>query len=165
MASETDVVSTTTFNTDPATTAQVLLSLAGRLTRWQTDALANLDVPLTLRQYRLLRRVRDGHTTAAELARLARRSLPTISQSIDVLVRNELLSRQRSERDRRVVELTLTSHGEGALEIADRAVEAIVHELASRVPEGLTGPLLDALHELYEGTTQYLEWENRALGT
>ena len=44
------------------TLGEVLLALGGRLTRLQTEILGGLPQPLTIRQYRILSRVDNGHS-------------------------------------------------------------------------------------------------------
>ena len=74
--------------TDPG---EMLLLGASRLHRLQIEELGRLDPPLTLRQYRILERVSQGYTSVSDLSRLAHRSVPTVSESVDGLIKRSLL--------------------------------------------------------------------------
>lgn len=110
-----------------------LFELAPRLTRLENAALRAVDPPLTFRQYRLLQRVADGYTTVTALGRLATITLPAISESVDVLVRKELLDRRASERDRRESNLSLTPTGVRALDQANDLLAEIAQTILSGV--------------------------------
>jgi DNA-binding MarR family transcriptional regulator len=102
-----------------------LLELAPRLTRLENSVLGDVDPPLTFRQYRLLERISQGHTTITALGRLATITLPAVSESVEVLVRKGLLSRGPSERDRRESHLAVTDVGARALADARTALDAL----------------------------------------
>ena len=87
---------------------EMLLSFSGRIHRLQTEILSGLQVPLTIRQYRILRRVDAGHTSLMALCRLAHRNPPTMSESVNKLVRQGLLTRETERSDRRTMVLGLT---------------------------------------------------------
>ena len=106
-----------------------LLQLSVRLYRLESEALESVNPPLTLRQFRILDRVDRETASMTQLAALARRRLPTISKSVDSLVRQGLLVRTLSPTDRRVSSLELTPAGETRLAQARGAVA----ELASYV--------------------------------
>lgn len=106
-----------------------LFELAPRLTRLENAVLKEVDPPLTFRQYRVLRRIVEGHTTVTAIGRLATITLPAVSESIDGLVRRGLLARQVDESDRRSSVLTLTAQGERSLADADARLD----ELAVRI--------------------------------
>ena len=110
-----------------------LFELAPRLTRLENAVLGSLTPPLTFRQYRLLERVSQGHTTVTALGRLATITLPAVSESVDVLVRKGLLDRRSSDRDRRESNLHLTPEGERCLE---EAIELLA-ETASQILVGV----------------------------
>jgi len=110
-----------------------LLELAPRLTRLENSVLGDVDPPLTFRQYRLLERISQGHTTITALGRLATITLPAVSESVDVLVRKGLLARGPSARDRRESHLAVTEPGLRALSAARAALD----DLASTVLSGV----------------------------
>ncbi|WP_052488740.1 MarR family transcriptional regulator [Streptomyces sp. 150FB] len=131
------------------TLGEVLLSLGGRLTRLQTEILANLDPSLTIRQYRILSRVDSGHTSLTALCKLAHRNPSTMSQSVDKLVTQGLLTRGVSDTSRRTMRLSLTRAGKLALESGDRALEKFTSELTAGLPQELQDQILPALNQLY----------------
>ncbi|QBI20496.1 MarR family transcriptional regulator [Egibacter rhizosphaerae] len=106
-----------------------LFELAPRLTRLENSVLREVDPPLTFRQYRILGRVAEGHTTLTALGKLATISLPAVSESVEGLVRKGLLQRTADTHDRRAVQLQLTTEGEKSLEDAQRLLEAAAREL------------------------------------
>jgi DNA-binding MarR family transcriptional regulator len=110
-----------------------LLELAPRLTRLENSVLGDVDPPLTFRQYRLLERISQGHTTITALGRLATITLPAVSESVDVLVRKGLLARSSSSRDRRESHLAVTDLGSRAL----RDARAALDDLATTVLSGI----------------------------
>jgi DNA-binding MarR family transcriptional regulator len=132
-----------------ASLGEVLLALGGRLTRLQTELLAGLDHPLTIRQYRILSRVSSGHTSLTELCKLAHRNPSTMSESVDKMANQGLLSRRRSDTSRRTVLLELTAKGRGARDAARRALDKFTAELTAELDPGLHTQLLDALSQIY----------------
>jgi DNA-binding MarR family transcriptional regulator len=128
---------------------EVLLALGGRLTRLQTEILASLDQPLTIRQYRILSRVGAGHTSLTALCKLAHRNPSTMSESVDKLVSQGFLIRGTSETSRRTMRLELTAKGENARDAADRALEKFTEELTAGIPPELEQRILPPLTELY----------------
>lgn len=110
---------------DALTSGAALLRLGARLYRLQVETLESLRTPLTVRQYRILERVDAGVASPGELAERARRRPPTISRSVDSLVRQGLLDRRPSEVDRRAVSLTLTPEGSALLAEARGALDEL----------------------------------------
>jgi DNA-binding MarR family transcriptional regulator len=135
---------------------EMMLTFAGRLTRLQTEILARLDVPLTIRQYRILSRVHAGHTSLMALCRLAHRNPPTMSESVNKLVRQGLLTRETRATDRRTMVLALTDAGQQAREAARVALEKFGFELTAGVDERIKADLLAVLRRLYADTEDLL---------
>src|SRR5688572_9659618 len=81
----------------------LLVSASARLSRLYGRVLGQLDTPLTFRQHRLLRRVDEGHTSLAALAAFGNLTVPTVSESIEGLVRRGLLNRQENPQNRRAI--------------------------------------------------------------
>src|ERR1700754_4660728 len=100
--------------------AEMLLLAASRMHRVQIELLQRMEIPLTLRQYRILQRVSQGYTSLSDLSKLVHRSLPTVSESVDGLMRRKLLVRRTSQADRRAAELSLTPQGKTALELGTK---------------------------------------------
>ncbi len=67
---------------------------------------------LTLIQFDILRHIRRGAHSAAELAERQQISRPAISQALDLLVEKGLVTRSPGSTDRRYVRLELTGSGE-----------------------------------------------------
>src|SRR5512138_1156151 len=80
----------------------------------RATATANYDI--TVEQFHVLRYVRRGPGSMAELATAKNISRPAISQAVDVLVKKGLVTRAQSTTDRRYVELTLTDSGNALLD-------------------------------------------------
>lgn len=128
---------------------EVLLALGGRLTRLQTELLAGLNQPLTIRQYRILSRVDSGHTSLTALCKLAHRNPSTMSESVDKLVNQGLLTRRPSDTSRRTMVLALTRSGRAARAAGDRSLAKFTSELTSGLSEDIRAQLLPVLNQLY----------------
>jgi len=139
---------------DELISGEALLHLSMRLYRLQVEILDYLSEPLSVRQFRILDRVDRHISSMTELAALARRRPPTISKSVDSLVRRGLLTREGSLADRRVIALALTEKGEEILKEARSSFEEfstwIGRQLKSETP---------ALNELFDSI--YDETESR----
>lgn len=133
-----------------ASLGEVLLALGGRLTRLQTELLAGLGQPLTIRQYRILSRVDGGNTSLTALAKLAHRNPSTMSESVDKMVNQGLLTRQVSQTSRRTMALSLTRTGKAALAAGNRALAKFTSELTLGMSEELQAQLLPVLNQLYQ---------------
>jgi DNA-binding MarR family transcriptional regulator len=128
---------------------EVLMALGGRLTRLQTEILASLEQPLTIRQYRILSRVGAGHTSLTALCKLAHRNPSTMSESVDKLVTQGFLIRGTSDTSRRTMRLELTAKGQNARDAADRALEKFTRELTVGIPPELQEQILPVLTNIY----------------
>lgn len=134
----------------------VLLAFAGRLTRLQTEILTELEVPLTIRQYRILSRVDAGHTSLMALCRLAHRTPATMSESVNKLVKQGLLTRATDAVDRRAMSLALTVAGRSAMEAGRAALEKFGSELSAGLDEKTQGDLLTVMRRIYMQTESRL---------
>ncbi|MFD2415872.1 MarR family winged helix-turn-helix transcriptional regulator [Amycolatopsis pigmentata] len=137
---------------------EMLLSFSGRIYRLQTEILAGLPVPLTIRQYRILRRVDAGHTSLMALCRLAHRNPPTMSESVNKLVRQGLLTRETDESDRRAMVLALTPAGRAAAEAGSLALEKFSSELTGELDDDVRANLLAFMRRLYQETEDRLDY-------
>jgi DNA-binding MarR family transcriptional regulator len=138
------------FDTDPFDNmGEVLMALGGRLTRLQTEILASLEQPLTIRQYRILSRVGAGHTSLTALCKLAHRNPSTMSESVDKLVTQGFLIRGTSDTSRRTMRLELTPKGRNARDAADRALRKFTRELTVGIPPELQEQILPVLTNIY----------------
>ena len=111
-----------------------LFELAPRLTRLENTVLRDVDPPLTFRQYRLLEWIAGGYTTVTALGRLATITLPAISESVDVLVRKDVLARTANQQDRRESHLSLTDQGWSALDQARQRLQETAELILEGVP-------------------------------
>jgi DNA-binding MarR family transcriptional regulator len=116
--------------TDQTEAGRALLRLGSRLHRLYAETIEGLSVPLSVPQYRILDRVGLGVTSLGQLAELARRQPPTISKSVDSLVRQGLLTRAAAAADRRATELSLTPRGAALLREAHGELDRLGHWLA-----------------------------------
>lgn len=131
------------------TLGELLLALGGRLTRLQTEILATLDPPLTIRQYRILSRVGSGCTSLTALCKLAHRNPSTMSQSVDKLVHLDLLTRSTAEHSRRTMHLTLTPQGQEVRAAGARALREFTDNLTAGIPADLQSRMLPVVNRLF----------------
>ncbi|HEY1818943.1 MAG TPA: MarR family winged helix-turn-helix transcriptional regulator [Trebonia sp.] len=131
------------------TLGELLLALGGRLTRLQTEILASLDPPLTIRQYRILSRVGGGYTSLTALCKLAHRNPSTMSQSVDKLVQLGLLTRGTEEHSRRTLRLELTGDGRAVQAAGSRALRKFTDNLTADLPADLQDQLVPLVNQLF----------------
>jgi DNA-binding MarR family transcriptional regulator len=131
------------------TLGELLLALGGRLTRLQTEILASLDPPLTIRQYRILSRVGGGYTSLTALCKLAHRNPSTMSQSVDKLVQLGLLTRGTEERSRRTMRLELTGDGRAVQAAGSRALRKFTDNLTAGIPAELQDQMVPLVNHLF----------------
>ena len=82
--------------------------------RTHRDAIESFAI--TVGQFHILRRIRDGIDSVSKLAEDRHTSLPTISRAVEVLVKQGLIERQVNPSDRRNVQLSLTKEGSSLME-------------------------------------------------
>ena len=109
---------------------RALLRLGSRLHRLYAETIEGLSTPLSVPQYRILERVGLGAASLGQLAELARRQPPTISKSVDSLVRQGLLTRAEAATDRRATALSLTPRGAALLREAHAELDGLARWLA-----------------------------------
>ena len=131
------------------TLGEFLLALGSRLTRLQTEILASLDPPLTIRQYRILSRVGSGYTSLTALCKLAHRNPSTMSQSVDKLVQLGLLTRGTEEHSRRTMHLALTPQGQAVQAAGGRALRKFTGNLTAGIPGDLQDQMLPVVIQLF----------------
>lgn len=128
----------------------LLSTMAVRFVRVQAKVLGDLSESLTYRQYITLARIGEGHRSIVALARLARLTLPTVSQSVDGLVKRGLVARSQDEHDRRLTVLSLTPAGAQAVTAARSRLRKLVSGLLDRLDDdgrhALTATLV-AIHD------------------
>jgi DNA-binding MarR family transcriptional regulator len=134
---------------------RALLRLGSRLHRLYAETIESLSTPLSVPQYRILDRVGLGVSSLSQLAELARRQPPTISKSVDSLVRQGLLTRAEAA-DRRATALSLTPRGAALLREAHGELDRLgrwLVEAAGVDPESLAAVAAG----LYEKTETELD--------
>ena len=134
----------------------VLMRLATRLERLQTEALGWLSEPVTFRQYRILMRVQEGNTSLTHLAQAIRRSMPTVSASVDTLVKRGLLTREPSPGNRRQVTLAVTDRGRDVLAEGRVTLEGLTSQLTSDLSKSDRETLTRTLSGIYDLAGAYL---------
>jgi DNA-binding MarR family transcriptional regulator len=136
---------------------EVLLGLriatARVLDPWQKFLKTTAD--LTPNQYNVLRILRGSHPSRLACGEIADRMIsrdPDITRLIDRLSARELVDRVRSERDRRVVEVGITSQGRAILRDldvhADQMPKAMLGRIGPKKLAQLAGLLEHVLQEM-----------------
>lgn len=134
-------------------TGALLVAVAARLTRLYAKVLAQQENAVTFRQQRLLMRVREGHSSLATLAAFGNLTVPTVSESIDVLVRRGLMTRTENPENRRSMLLRLTPLGEQACDTAQAALDEVNRILLAEVPDRQVTALHKSLDTIFEAAT------------
>jgi DNA-binding MarR family transcriptional regulator len=109
------------------------------------------DEVISMGQFRMLEILRHAPRTLSELANLHHVTPSTMSRTVDVLVRRDLVDRRPAPNDRRQVTLTLTDEGLNALaasrqqtfELTARLLEQLSDDEQTRLYDGL-----QVLHDL-----------------
>jgi DNA-binding MarR family transcriptional regulator len=94
-----------------------------------------------------------GELSAGELASSADLSPGTVTQMLDGLAAAGLVERVRSQRDKRVVLVSLTDRGESVVAARRARLEPLWEEALSEFSErelATASAVLDRLHELFE---------------
>ncbi|MCC6315739.1 MAG: cytochrome P450 [Thermomicrobiales bacterium] len=110
-----------------------ILELLPPLGRWATERVQRVGeaFDLSLRQYAVLRAIRDGVTSPGELARRWQVTGAVITGLVDRLERRGLVRREADPADRRRQRLALTDDGRQAAATVERAlVDELAGELA-----------------------------------
>ena len=108
---------------------------------------------LTMADFRMLSAIGDGEARASRLARRLALGKPTVSATVDSLVRRGLVTRTAHGSDQRAVDLALTVDGLAALADADAALGRALERIAGATTDPAVtlrtlaeiGPALDAL--------------------
>lgn len=118
-----------------------------RLARMLECSLENLSFP----QYRIMAAVDDGGDRTTQLASELALVKPTITAAVDGLVSRGYLKREPVPHDRRSIRIVLTPAGKRALQEAERAMGAALHNVVADAGEPVSvlralaalGPALD----------------------
>ena len=89
---------------------------------------------LTEQQWRILRVLwTENNITVAQLSKITLLPAPSLVGILDRLVKKNLLIRNRSDKDRRQVQISLTAKGQGLQQVVAPSVLAIHSRLKARV--------------------------------
>jgi DNA-binding MarR family transcriptional regulator len=100
---------------------------------------------ITVEQFHILRHLRQGIASVSELAEAKQISRPAISQAVNILVENGLVTRKQSSEDRRFVLLELTDSGSELLNIIHRLNRRWMEERLSGLNESELQAMLAAM--------------------
>ena len=132
----------------PQTAARELLHVVMLVMRTVAAEMRRSRRPLSPTQMGSLMRIAAGPCTMSDLARHQAVSLPTISKSVDMLVRRGWLGRWADKHDRRQSMVRLTPRGRRVLaDIQERAERHVTQTLAPLAPAERT-QLIAALRVL-----------------
>lgn len=134
---------------------ELLVLVAARLRRLNSIVLAELEIPLTFRQYRTLSRVARGITSPSQLATVANLTLPTVSETVDGLVRRQLMITTPSVVDRRARILQLTELGATAAAAGDLALNDVAEAMTESLNPEMRAAFNASLRAVYESATRY----------
>jgi DNA-binding MarR family transcriptional regulator len=143
---------------------EILLLAVSRMHRLQIEELAKLEIPLTLRQYRILQRISQGYTSLSELSKLSHRSLPSTSESVDGMIRRKLLTRKVLAADRRAVVLGLTKQGDKALAAGTACLDELGQSFYAELAVTKQGLLEQVSHRMYDFAGTLMNWEAPGAG-
>jgi DNA-binding MarR family transcriptional regulator len=90
---------------------------------------------LSLPHYRVLAAIASGEERASRIATRLTLGKPTVSASVEALVKRGLLERSSSPGDQRVALLHITASGQETLDLVEAQMAARVAELAARTPD------------------------------
>jgi DNA-binding MarR family transcriptional regulator len=140
----------------------LLFAVAARLNRLSSDILRDLDVPLTFRQYRTLARVAAGYTSMSQLAARANLTMPTVSETVDGLVRRKLLETKPSPSDGRAVILVVTDAGAKAAAAGDIALDEVLDDLTRDLSPDARQAFEASLKVVYDAATEYFDRQQQS---
>jgi MarR family transcriptional regulator, organic hydroperoxide resistance regulator len=135
---------------------ELLVVVAARLRRLNMIVLGALDASLTFGQYRTLGRIAGGASSLSELTAQAGVTLPTMSETVNGLVRRGLIETRQNETDHRSVVLYATEAGTAAAAAGDAALRETIGTLTGELSNDQRAALADSLQIVYDAATEYL---------
>lgn len=108
---------------------------------------------ITSHQYNILRILRGGDSEGLPTLEIGKRMLvrsPGVTRLIDRLEKKELVTRKRSEEDRRVVHCQITDKGQNLLEDMDEPIEEMNQSIVENLNLDQLGKLIVLLQKLRE---------------
>jgi DNA-binding MarR family transcriptional regulator len=121
--------------TEPSNETRAAVLALTRVARLLERTLAAEETGLNISEFRMLSAVAGGEARASRLAHRLAVGKPTVSSTVDALVRRGLLTRTAHDADQRAVDLALTAEGEAHLAAAEAALAARVASIAERTPD------------------------------
>ena len=145
-------------NKKPSAEALVgpILHVVPRLARLMDRELLRSGSPLSLRQLRVLERLRDGDQVAAEIARYSSVGPAAMQSVVDTLADRQFVVRQRSVTDRRKQLLQLTPEGEVALDGGNRVLTAALSAVVDSMSLDEQRLISDAFGLLQQAVDRYI---------
>jgi DNA-binding MarR family transcriptional regulator len=130
----------------------------------QLQTLSRPDIGLTMPQMVTLFAIRSAGTCRmSELAEVTQQSAGTLTGIVDRLIDDNLVGRVRDVEDRRVVQVTLTTHGEERLARVEQArredMERMLQQFSDEqlvALEGLLRLFLGGVHDLLNSELGHL---------
>ncbi len=120
--------------------------------------LAEKEQQVTLHQLEALwciKKSRDTHMH--ELAKHFSTTMPTATSLVDKLILAKLVRRRNDRRDRRIVRISLTGHGEQMLKAVTRQKESKINKILSFLSEHDKRDLLRILQTITQKAENYEE--------
>lgn len=112
------------------------------------------SLPISFTQWVVLMHLtRQDHISATQLSADIGHDMGALTRVVDELERSGFARRERSHRDRRAVEIAITSSGRRAVQNGKR----VVVELLNRLVEPFTDPEIDTLLALLKRLQAHLE--------
>jgi MarR family transcriptional regulator, organic hydroperoxide resistance regulator len=117
----------------------------------------HLEEGLTADQFFILRIIENkGRVISSELAEEFRVKPSAITAMIDRMIKNDFVTRERDEKDRRVVYITMTDKGKEVLERSEKKRIDIIEKYMSQLePEEL-----ESLVQIYEKLANIVKTTN-----
>lgn len=123
---------------------------------WEKFLKAEFGLSTSL--FNVLRILRGSHPTALTCGEIGERTIardPDITRLVDQLNARGLVARERSSRDRRVVEVSITAKGLALLREIDPHAERMPRALVGHVDEAKLKRLAALLSEVLDGLGTY----------
>ena len=115
----------------------------------RTEMRSHRSADLAVAQFRALLFIsRNPGSSLLAVAHHLGLTPPTVSKMVDGLVLNDLVSRESSRADRRMVNLTLTAQGQEILDKARNGAQTRLAEILSRLNSEEGETVLQAMHLL-----------------
>ena len=118
-------------------------------TRASIHRTAREDFGITAAQYHVLRRIKEGgRKTVSELSECMFISRPGISRAVEELASAGLIERERDQRDRRIVYLSVTPAGQAMMEQIYTKNNLFMRSMFSSLDDHELETVNDAFHIL-----------------